>query len=375
MALAALLSATPAAAHGAPSARSYETRLLSDYSDDWPGTQDGHNLIALDAHEEYNATLADNVLVLRLWWSGGWVDTAPAPDPTPKEALRDEVLFTSRGRAYSFNFTTADNLVFGGTFDAVHQPVPVLKDDGTQDSGRFTVEGLVTFSHLGLRAGDRLTGWAVHGFAGTAAGDNMPQGTVAQEPVDPMGIAFNIGTFALSDPDYYAALSTPQMAGAEPGDAHAHFDVVVENMLPDDAQAVRLVFTIPEGVEMTFVPSFGSSLLDGVAANLTGGGNVTVHVTAHLEDATPGVYVVNISAKTSLGGRTLHQMVLNVPDPRTGEGTNGTPSGIGTVTVTKTVTSGGTSSGSSQSKASPAVGPTLAAAIGALAWAMRRRLP
>jgi hypothetical protein len=335
-----LSMAVPASAHGAAPALPYMTRLLADYNDDWLGVQDGHNLVALDAYPQYNATLGD-VLVLRLIMNGGW---APQSAATGTPALAEHVTFKANGQDKEFAFTTEDNLAFASEvgFDAVRGPFPQMDAAGAPDGERFFVEGLATFASLAVKPGDALSDWLVTGEAGDSEGDVMPQGQAPGVPETCGGalacVAYDIGSYTLPGLDAYATASAPATIPRVPAVGEATFNLTIANLVNSTAQSV-MVMAMGEGVAVSFdgVPvsadAMGMLDLQGSAsgslqvhvarlAPFTGGnhtGNHTGNRTAGHGDSTSNATAathsegtVTFNVTTSLGGHQVLVVALQI---------------------------------------------------------------
>jgi hypothetical protein len=346
--LTCLLLALPTVqAHAPPPAKEYETRILTDYNDDWFGTQDGHNLVSLDVREAYNATLADYVMIFRLMISGGY---APAP-VGGGSVLSDRITFKADGTEKELSFETADNVAFTGTFDAVYGPEPVLVD-GAQDGDRVFVTGVSRFSNLGILPGSKLTEWFVEGFADDADGDRMPEGLApgAPEPPGTGGQVWSdIGEYTVRAPDYYVSIvvdnATLHLAGpsgmhdeetsvdnatghegAQEGNGHdeaggenatmangraipssATINVTVSNLLAETPQTLRVQATAT-GLALDF--GAGSSKVVDLAA----GASQIVQLTITTANAT-GTIPVHVMATSNLDGAALAMVPVEVAAP------------------------------------------------------------
>lgn len=379
-----LLAMVPAAsAHGAAPALPYLTRLLSDHSDDWLGVQDGHNLIALDAYATYNETLGGNTLVLRIIMDGGYAQANSAhPD------LAEHVMFKVKGKDQNLAVHTEDNAKFEveDGFQAVRGPYPQLKADGTPDGSRFFVEGLIAYRALGADVGDAATDWFVQGEAGDGDGDAMVQGYAPgyDEPACTVGgpvagqcVAFNIGTYNLRAPDYYATLDVPSMLDLK-AVTDTPFEVTVQNKVNATAQTVTLSSVAPTGMFVDFQQ--GDKTLPTASVDLPAGGKATIKATLHSKNASPGTFSLPIQVATNLGGRTLGSIQVMVPKPAgndgMGMGGNATTPPPSTHPATGTPTTPPTSGtpATTTSKGSPGapVWGTLAL-VAIAAYAARRR--
>lgn len=303
LALALLLPA--AEAHPAPGPRDYETRLLHDWNDDWGGQiADGHDLVALDLREAYDASLGD-ALVFRFTMSGGHNADADRP------ALREVLSLQVNGRPASLELTTSDNRAFSGTFDAVGEPEPALNAQGQPDGGRFTVEGRVALATLHAAPGDVLSSFAVQGYAGAAKADKMPggytQGGVEVDTAPPTETAHPAGyarhDYALAGPVRYLQMSVQApSAPLVPGGEAARLAVVLKNPLAEP-QAVSLRAVAPAGVSVQFHP--------GPEVDLAPGGDAVVHLDLQAANgARDGV--VSLEALTELGGRAVAEVPFSV---------------------------------------------------------------
>lgn len=244
LAAALLLSAPPASAHGAAPPADYLTRLLSDYSDDWFGTVDGHNVIALDGYTQWNESLGGDVVVLRLIMDGGWARTSAATG-TPE--LAEHVTFKANGVDQEYAIHTEDNQAFSAElgFKAVRGPYPQLTADGTPDGARFFVEGLIPFADLGVKAGDPLSDFFVQGEAGDGEGDAMPQydvvpgGTVPSAADD---VHSDVGTWAVPGTDRYVKAAAAAPAAPVPLTGDLVVNVTLANAFNESQSVMAMAY-------------------------------------------------------------------------------------------------------------------------------------
>jgi hypothetical protein len=335
VAAALLLSAPLAAAHGAAPPADYLTRLLSDYSDDWFGTVDGHNVIALDGYTQWNESLGGDVVVLRLILDGGWARTSAATG-TPE--LAEHITFQANGKDQEYAIHTEDNQEFSAElgFKAVRGPFPQLTADGTQDGTRFFVEGLIPFGDLGVKAGDALGGFFVQGEAGDSEADAMPQydvvpgGTVPSASDD---VHSDVGTWTVPGTDRYVKTAVPSTLGAVPVSGDLVVNATFANQFNESQSVMAMAYG--DGVLVGFgaAPATNSSMgmLD-VAALKSGAlalhvardtrataapatGNTThAHGNATAASA-PSQGVVTLVVTSSLGGHQALALRFDVAQP------------------------------------------------------------
>lgn len=212
-----VLLAPLAASHAAGPPREFETRLLHDHNDDSAvvlAGQHGFDSIALDVREGHTASGAP-ALILRLLLNGGCSDTAPDACGTLTQTVR----FEANGAEHEVAFQTDD----GGTTwygPAGFYSAPESLNDGT----RFAVEGWIALADYGLASGTETSQWFVD------ATDAMPQGIVPGVP-DPLGAAFDIGTYSVGAPGGYIELTASKSnLLAKPGD-RVQVNVSVANLV------------------------------------------------------------------------------------------------------------------------------------------------
>jgi hypothetical protein len=377
-----LLSVPPAAAHGAAPPADYLARLLSDYSDDWFGVADGHNVIALDGYTQWNESLGGDVVVLRLVLDGGWARTSAATG-TPE--LAEHVTFQAKGVDKEYAIRTEDNQAFEAElgFKAVRGPFPQLTADGTQDGTRFFVEGLAPFADLGIQAGDALSGFFVQGEAGDGEGDAMPQYDLAPGGAVPAAsddVHSDVGSWAVPGTDRYVKSTLGAVPGPVPRSGDLAVGVSFANAF-NESQSVMAMAYAGDGLLAGFggAPSTNVSMgmLDLAALK---SGSLSLHVAR----ASPAPAASNSSAATtaaqphphgnataatakgtvrlvvtsSLGGHQVVDLTLDVEQP---------PAPAMNETA-------GHEHGSAEAKGSPSPAvPALALAVAAVAIALRRR--
>lgn len=332
------LVAPMAAAHGAPNPPEWMTRLLADYNDDFGGpdghsaVRDGHDLIALDIQEAYNATLAKDTLVFRFALNYGWDGDSSRPE------LRDVLTFKAKGQTVTRELRTNDNQAFTGTFDAVSAPEPVKKSDGTVDGARFYFSAMVRYETLGVKVGDKLSDFFVQGHAGTAMADHMVGGytvgsqRIDQEPPseqsDPQ--AYRRSEYPLRGPVMYARSDLDKGAATlRPGD-----NVTVTWRITNTVgrpQTFVLAAASPSGVKVGMHSSQYSE--SRLVINIQPGVTATVHVYL---TASAGAKSgpVGLDLETSLGGHMQETVDVTVGDGAgTGSSTGGSAAAKGSASV------------------------------------------
>lgn len=278
-----LLALAPlAAAHAAPPARAFETRILHDHNDDSAivlAGKHGFDAIALDVREAWLPGQG-NALVLRLLLNGG----CNADLPTACPALREVVSFEAPGGAAEVTFETSDG---GATWSgsAATYVGPESLNDGT----RFAIEGWVPFASFGGSPGATLESWFVHGYAGEEPADDMPAGAVPGLP-DPLGAAFDAGSYVLGAPDGYMRAEPPTApANGTPG-ATVDLPFRLANLvaLPQDATFA---------VNGTAVVLSGGTSVDALALAPNFTADLVLRVTLP-----NGTAPVNVTVTSTLGG-------------------------------------------------------------------------
>lgn len=307
------LAATPTgSAHGAPDPPAWMVRLQHDYNDDWGGhanPHDGHDLIALDVQEAFNATRDVDVLVFRLLFGGGYNDDATKP------LLRDVLTFKAKGAAVSAEFRTTDNLRFEGSFHRVRGPFQVIGADGNPDGLRRYIEGELDLPTLGLAVGDALSDFLVQGYADTVAADHMVGGYTlngqrtdtipATEEAQP--VSYRRPTYTLRGPVAYASSSVdPAFTFVRAGEERGVLWTVASRV--DEPQRVTLEAAVPHGVTAVLHgPSDGNPL----SFDLAGREETIVHI-ALTSTLTSPPNPMHLSLTTSLGGHVMTQVPLDL---------------------------------------------------------------
>lgn len=340
VAAALLLSAPPAAAHGAAPPADYLARLLSDYSDDWTGAVDGHNVIALDGYTQWNESLGGDVVVLRLILDGGWARTSAATG-TPE--LAEHVTFKANGKDQEYALHTEDNHEFSVElgFKAVRGPFPQPTADGTADGTRFFVEGLIPFGDLGVKAGDSLSGFFVQGEAGDAEADAMPQYDVVPGGAVPPAsddVHSDIGAWTLPGTDRYVKATAPSAPGSVPLSGDLVVNATLANQFNESQSVMAMAYG--DGVLVGFgaAPATNSSMgmLDlaalksgslalhvardphaaAPAGNTTNAGHMHGNATsAPAAAASPSRGTVTLVVTSSLGGHQALTLQFDVAQP------------------------------------------------------------
>lgn len=361
--VALLLAAIPAGqAHAAPDPPDYMTRLLHDYNDDWGGDQagsrDGHDIMALDLQEAYNATMGQNVLVFRLTMNFGYTGSQ-------RPELREVFTFQAKGSQVSKEFKTTDNQKFTGTFDAVNGPYHALTADGSRDGTRFYLEGIMKYSTLSVNVGDKISNFFVQGYAGPDKRDHMVGGftfggqTVDQPPPEEQSqpASYKRQDVALAGPTQYATLKAdPVEAAAETGD-NTTITLTVKNKL-SRPQTITLDATKPQGVSIAFHgDAYRKDRLTFAVASRQ---EATVH--AYLSAAGPVSGTVEVLLSTDLGGRVTHGIAYTV-----------TSSGAAGSGGTSAAGQSGPDAGGGQSPGPGMLLAVAAAAVGALLRPRRGR--
>lgn len=335
------LLAPPAAAHAAPPPRAFETRVLHDHNDDSLvvlAGKHGFDAIALDVREAALPT-GEDVLVLRLLLNGGCNAELPTPCPT----LRHLVRFDGPAGPAEVTLETADGgATWTGSAARFAGPEPL--NDGT----RFAIEAWVPLASFGGAAGDALGSWFVEGFAGEDPGDDMPAGAVPGAP-DPLGAAFDIGSYTLGRREYVRLEAGGPGANATatgPAGATVEVPLTVANLAPLE-QAAAFNVSGPATLLADGAPVTGVALAPNFTASLV------LRVT--LPD---GTAPVEVRVATPLGGF----------DRITVQATGAAPQPTGNVTA-----GGDDHDDHDEEKDTPGPGLLLAAALLGVAALRRRR--
>ncbi|MEA3136217.1 MAG: hypothetical protein QOC71_498 [Thermoplasmata archaeon] len=324
LALALLLAIPMAAAHGAPSAKDQDTRLLADHNDDCGGDDPGslsncrdtHDLIALDVRERNDG--GQDVVVFRLFLNGG----------KASDGLRDVLTLKADGAMKAFELRTTNNQDFQNTgadkFDSVSKAISI--NDGT----RFVVEASVRRDSLGPVDG-KLTDFKVDAFRGSTSGDYMPGGyqsaigPVADPQQSPatnrIAGCLKPGTqqveqshcYRLRGPGYYIGADDPGAQSVEAG-SETIVQVSLHNQLRSTPQSLTLTVTGADGVRARFHDpnaASGEGYSDTMRIDLPGGGSTSTHVALDQgEDGASGTLTVTVT--TDLGGLTQVQVPYSV---------------------------------------------------------------
>jgi hypothetical protein len=301
--LVVLLWAPGVQAHPAPDPRDFEVRLLHDYSDDWGGhsvISDGHDLIALDVQEAYDAALGVDSLYFRLLMNGGY------NSDTTKPELKDVLTFKAAGKPVTFDYRTTDNTKFSGTFDAVRGPAPVYKSDGTADGSRYAVTGVLRLTTLGVAAGAAISDFKVQGYAGTYT--QAGQDIETEPPSEQTDHAKYVrASYTLAGPTQYVDLVVdPAKIAFEPG-KQSTITLTLRSQLKE-TQTVNLSASLPAGLTGTFHPAATAELASKAETILhfyvDGSGSAS---------SGPATIVVT----SSLGGRETGTSQIDVAPPAT----------------------------------------------------------
>lgn len=345
---ATLLVAGLAVAHGPPSVRDQDARLLADHNDDCGGDSGSlsncngsHDLVGLDVREGHDAARGD-LVYFRVLMNGG------------SGSLRDVLTLKANGAVKTFELRTTDNQAFEGTGFATVTTEPLLDSSGKQDGSRFVVEGSVPLADLGGRDA-KLTDFQVTAYSGTTKGDFMPgtyttvAGTAAptgnNEQNSPTSYVRTTG-YVLRGPTYYANAATPTSTTV-PAGGQQTVDVTFTNLLKNTPQTLTVTLADVDGASATFEGGAQSLTFD-----LLKGATSTHRVVVAGDDpGATGAFTLTVS--TNLGGRTEHPLAFTVATGASTSPTDSTP-------PTSTPANG-------------APGPGLPLALGLFAFAALRR--
>lgn len=311
LAVAALLLVPGAGAHGPPTVRDQDVRLLADHNDDCGGHGPGggnncggsHDLVALDLREAHDATLGD-LVYLRLMLSGG------------SGAVRDVITLKAAGSTKTFELRTSDNKAFTATgFDTPVTVSPARNPDGSQDGARIVVEAGVKAHALGGVGAKIDADYKVDAY--NAAGDRrdyMPGGYVdglGFDQADPnQGDAntkfVRTTGYTLRGPTYYLGVG-PFSTARVPADAETTLAVKVTNQLPKTSQVATLHVTGADG----FTADWGSGN-DRTTLELSRGGSGTATLRLAGDGQAPMTGTLTLTVTSDLGGRSVHQVPYEI---------------------------------------------------------------
>jgi opacity protein-like surface antigen len=286
LALAVLCALPAAAAHGAPPVRGIDVRVLLDQDGTLGYGGGGLDVLALDVRE---ASFPDGApaVVFRL------VMQSEAPPAGQSLALT----FTAGGKSHTLTAGTDDGAVFASPdFDRVDGPFDV------GDGHPKAIDGWMRAATLGVKPGDKLTGFSVGSLDGDGAMDDvMPGGWFMQgqeiPPVEVPGVEEEAegaaGDYMLHGPAELLKLeATPAQADAP---ANVTLRLTDQSSLP---QFVGLTLVAPAGIKARLEQSAVS--LDGNGARV-----VDVVVSSATSDG-----VVQVIATSDLGAYSVLQLVV-----------------------------------------------------------------
>lgn len=320
--LALLMVAAVASAHGPPTKRDQDFRLLTDHNDDCGGDSAStltscrgtHDLIGLDLLERHDGGLGD-VVVFRFVLNGG------------SGNLKDVLTLKVDGTTKTFELKTSNNDDFTGTgFDAVGSKVDL------NDNGRFIVEASVKRASLG-GVGAKLTDYSIEAMKDSTKGDVMPgcyYNTLNQKVADAQcnsGDAEAPGTgfartngYVLTGPTYYVQVAMPASATVR-ADGEAVVEVGLTNAFRTTGQLATVEVGGADGFTATWVGANGA---DPARVDLLKGGSGTAELRLRGDGHAATTGTLTITVSTSLGGRSTHELPYeilageNVGGPGTG---------------------------------------------------------
>ncbi len=360
----ASLFLTTGAALVAPEPDKQETRVLHDHDED-PALilagKHGHDILALDVREVWSSLYGEPMMVFELTLDKGC--NVPFNATGPCKGLKETIKFKAGATQHALSWTTDDQVNWTGDFDAFAGPHSIA------NSTAFKLEGHIRFSRLAVVPGTVLTNWFVEGEADGQAADKMPQGFFAGIP-DPLGKAYNAGSYAVRFPDYYSSLDIgpDQIDMSAASGVKTTVDYTVHNPL-EVAQQMEVDFLAASGFTVRFIDDAGKSVVRHVftlEANETKTMQFTVQATQARSTTE-----LTLRLMTELGGIDFDDVRLDVEKPPVTRTATQTQSSTLTTTVTQTNTA---DTDGEPSEDSPGVGLVVGAValLGAVAWVRRR---
>lgn len=281
MAVAILLVAPAATAHGAPAPASHEVRVVHDDNDDTllyaaqgQGVLDN---IALDVREIFHLAYG-NMLVFKLILNDACTSEIPVPVVAGCGTITQTINFDGPNGTQTITLTSEDNGL-SWTSDALYLVQPYSVNDGD----RFAVEVGAPFSTLGINVGDSLTNFVASTDLSGTAGDYMP-GSPLPDPITqevylpPLQeeLRFSIDSYLVRAPDYYmdVAFDAPLEA------LHLEFNEVEERTITvsnplEVAQTYTIFSQGPHGFHTSFSDGATSEALLTFSIPEAGTANIT----------------------------------------------------------------------------------------------------
>jgi hypothetical protein len=296
-----LLLINGASAHGPPAKREFEERLLADCVDDYFGgdlvsSKDGHDVIALDVHEQHDVAFSADVLRFKLLFNGGF-------GGGNADTLRLDVKLTTPTGAKTIALTTTDNKVFTGTGADRVDPA-ASANDGT----RMYVEFVIKTSTLGLHSGQKISQFRVDAYYDGTRGDYMPgtyEGAVAggQCAADAgAGAPYQRPDYIIRGPFHYGKLSPSTKSISMEKGASQIVPMTVENLLRSTQQKFTVTVSPPSGITAKFHNPVTNQYTSELNVDLAGGASTSAHLSLTADDDNGGE--VQVVLTSQYGGRS-----------------------------------------------------------------------
>ena len=300
-----VVAAVPAGAHGPPTKRDQDFRLLADHNDDCggdsgtlPNCHGSHDLVGLDVLERHDGGLGD-VVVFRFILNGG------------SGTLKDVLTLKAGSTTKTFELHTTDNKDFSKSvgFASVSGPI------GINDGDRFIVEASVRIADLG-GATTLLKDYRVDAYVGGSRGDYMPGGYVNGLGVDnPNPSQGEVQTnfirtngYVLTGPTYYTTVTLPPVAKVA-ADGEAVIDVGLSNPFRNTGQLATVTVDGADGFTATWVGANGDAPAE---EDLLKGGSATAELRLRGDGHPPATGTLTLTVTTSLGGRSVHSLPYEI---------------------------------------------------------------
>lgn len=299
--LVALALIATASAHTAAPPKSHEVRLLHDCNDDYfggdaLGSNQGHELHALDLYEAWDENLG-NTVVFRLTFAGEGAGT-----------IQLETQAGSSSKSYEWTTTGS---TWSGTFDRVEGPFQAKTADGADDGDRLVIHGIVKQSKLGA-IGAKLSGYSVQSSQGGQDADSMPgyDGNIAGSCSD----QFERPDYSLAGPIQFASLALDSKSVSLDDGEKKFIQVTVSNKLRDQAQTVTISANGGQGVDVQMHNSATNAYSDELSLDLNKKGSGSDSKVAHvsISATAPGNGVIEVILTTEAGGRVTETLQYDV---------------------------------------------------------------
>lgn len=319
-ALLAVVLAASAHAHGAAPPPDQYKRELADCVDDWFGSDGGgassagYDMHALDVRELWDPALG-NAIAFRIIANG----VGP---------VEMDVQSTLAGETRHLRMTTQNGETWAsGDFARLIGPQQAGYADGTPDGPRFTIEGIVALSALGVSVGGSIADFRVESNVNGEPADGIPgYHTDALFPgqcESGDGAPFNPqAAFRLRGPVQYAAMPDADAncvddAGAWPTQSllpgfERFVDVWVCNQLRDQAQEFTLTVAPRDGFTLRFHEPGTGAYSDTATLAVPKGETRLVHLAVTADAGAAGSGFFDVTLDTDLGGRLEREVPYSV---------------------------------------------------------------